>query len=82
VQPRQLSFNGLDGHHGHRARAAARRPEGLRLRGGLHPGQGVRLAHWLGNGADGGRLLVRCFGGDGIVRENVAGDLLASLTTI
>jgi hypothetical protein len=25
---------------------------------------------------------VRCFGGDGIVRENVAGDLLASLTTM
>jgi hypothetical protein len=24
---------------------------------------------------------VRCFGGDGFVRENVAGDVLASLTT-
>ena len=40
------------------------------------------LAHWLVNGADGGRLFVRCFGGDGIVRENVAGDVLASLTTM
>jgi len=25
---------------------------------------------------------VRCFGGDGTVRENVAGDVLASLTTM
>ncbi len=28
------------------------------------------LAHWLVNGADGGRLFVRCFGGGGAVREN------------
>ena len=40
------------------------------------------LAHWLVNGADGGRLFVRCFGGDGIVRENAAGDVLASFTTM
>ena len=40
------------------------------------------LAHWLVNGADGGRLFVPCFGGDGIVRENAAGDVLASLTTM
>jgi len=26
-------------------------------------------------------LFVRCFGGDGAVRENAAGDVLASLTT-
>jgi hypothetical protein len=25
---------------------------------------------------------VRCFGGDGAVRENAAGDMLASLTTM
>jgi len=31
------------------------------------------LAHWLVNGADGGRLFVRRFGGDGTVRENAAG---------
>jgi hypothetical protein len=36
------------------------------------------LAHWLVNGADGGRLFARCFGGDGAVRENVARDVLAS----
>ena len=40
------------------------------------------LAHWLVNGADGGRLFVRCFGGGGILRENVGGDVLASLTTM
>jgi hypothetical protein len=34
------------------------------------------LAHWLVNGSDGGRLFVRCFGGDGTVRENAAGDVL------
>ncbi|HYI81986.1 MAG TPA: hypothetical protein VEX11_02100 [Acetobacteraceae bacterium] len=34
------------------------------------------------NGADGGWLFVRCFGGDGTVRENVPGDVLASLTTM
>jgi hypothetical protein len=40
------------------------------------------LAHWLVNGADGGRVFVRCFGGDALVRENAAGDVLASLTTM
>ncbi|HYI84930.1 MAG TPA: hypothetical protein VEX11_17195 [Acetobacteraceae bacterium] len=34
------------------------------------------------NGADGERLFVRCFCGDGTVRENAAGDVLASLTTM
>jgi hypothetical protein len=40
------------------------------------------LAHSLVNGAAGGRLFVRCFDGNGTVRENVAGDVLASLTTM
>src|SRR5215217_9554804 len=40
------------------------------------------VAHWSVNGADGGRLFVRCFGRDGTVRENVAGDVLASLTAM
>ncbi len=40
------------------------------------------LAHWLVNGADGSRLFVRCFGGDATVRENVAGDVMAPLTTM
>ena len=38
-------------------------------------------AHWLVNGADGGRLFVRCFGGDAAVRENAVGDVLALVTT-
>jgi hypothetical protein len=38
----------------------------------------IALAHWLVNGSDAGR----CFGGDGTVRENAAGDVLASLTTM
>ena len=40
------------------------------------------LAHWLVNGADGVRLFMRCFRGDGVVRENAGGDVLASLTTM
>ena len=44
--------------------------------------QEFALAHWLADGADSGRLFVRCIGGDGAVRENAAGDVLASLTTM
>ena len=40
------------------------------------------LAHWLVGGADGGRLCLRCFDGAGIVRENIAGDALASGTKL
>ena len=40
------------------------------------------LAHWLVGGADGGRLCLRCFDGASIVRENIAGDALASGTTL
>jgi hypothetical protein len=42
----------------------------------------LAFAHWLVNGADGGRLFVRCFDGGGTVWENAAGDVLASLTTM
>ena len=44
--------------------------------------KGSALAHWLVNGADGGRLFVRRSGGDGSVRESAAGDVLASLTPV
>ena len=37
---------------------------------------------WVVVAGDGGRLFVRCFGGSGTVRENVAGHVLASLTTM
>ena len=40
------------------------------------------LAHWLVGGADGGRLFVRCFDAATNVREDVAGDVLASLATL
>jgi hypothetical protein len=40
------------------------------------------LAHWLVGGADGGRLFVRCFDAVMAVRESLAGDVLASLTTM
>ena len=40
------------------------------------------LAHWLVGGADGGRLFVRCFDAAMNVRENIAGDVLTSLTTM
>ncbi len=42
----------------------------------------LALAHWLVGGADGGRLFVRCFDAGMAVRENIAGDVLASLTTM
>jgi hypothetical protein len=56
--------------------------KGFRLRGGCTQAKEFALADWLVNGVDGGRLFVRCFGGDGTVRENAAGDVLASLTTM
>ena len=40
------------------------------------------LAHWLTVGASGGRLFVRVFDGTGNVREDIAGDVLASITTM
>ncbi|GIX10681.1 MULTISPECIES: hypothetical protein [Acetobacterales] len=40
------------------------------------------LAHWLAFGAAGGRLFVRCFDAASNIRENIPGDVLASLTTM
>ena len=40
------------------------------------------LAHWLVGGVDGGRLFVRVFDGAAKVRENIAGHVLASGTTM
>ena len=77
-----LSWNGLNG--------IAPTARGLLL----NPNRGIgfvvqtthakefALAHWLVGGADGGRLCLRCFDGAGIVRENIAGDALASGTTL
>ncbi len=40
------------------------------------------LVHALVGGADGGRIFVRCFDAAMNVRENIAGDALASITTL
>jgi hypothetical protein len=40
------------------------------------------LAHALVFGVAGGRLFVRCFDGAGNIRENLPGDVLASITTM
>ena len=75
-----LSFNGLDGI------AATNRgllPDAQKGFAFVVDGSAAKefaLAHWLVGGADGGRLFVRCFDEAITVRENTAGDVLASLT--
>jgi hypothetical protein len=77
-----LSWNGLNG-----ITATAR---GLLLNSNRGVGFVVQtthakefaLAHWLVGGADGGRVCLRCFDAAGLVRENIAGDALASGTTL
>ena len=77
-----LSFNGLDGMAPTSRGLLCDRQNGFAFVVDCTQAKEFALAQWLINGADGGRLFVRCFGGDGIVRENVAGDALASLTTM
>jgi len=73
-----LSFNGLDGV-APTARGLLRDAQkGFAFVVDCTQAKEFALAHWLVNGADGGRLFVRCFGGAGTVRENAAGDVLAS----
>jgi hypothetical protein len=81
-QPRRLSFNGLDGHRRRRARAAAVAKKGFAFMVGCAQAKEFALAHWLVNGAERSRLFVRCIDGAGTVRENAAGDVLVSLTTM
>ena len=80
--PTGLSSDGLDGVAATGPRAAARGAEGFAFAVDTTHAKELALAHWVVNGADGGRVFVRCFGGDGAVRENAAGDVLASLTTM
>ena len=77
-----LSFNGLDGITATARGLLCDAQKGFAFVVDCTQANEFALAHWLVNGGDGGRLFVRCFGGDGIVRENVAGDVLASLTTM
>ncbi|GGG42278.1 hypothetical protein GCM10010964_32200 [Caldovatus sediminis] len=77
-----LSFNGLDDitPTGRGLRLEAQR--GLAFVVDCSQAKEFALAHWLVGGADGGRLFVRCFDAGMAVRENIAGDVLASLTTM
>ena len=80
--PGRLSFAGLDGIAATSRGLLLDAQKGFAFVVDCSQAKEFTLAHWLVNGADGGRLFVRCFGGDGIVRENFAGDVLASLTTM
>ena len=77
-----LAFNGLDGIAPTGRGLLLDAQRGFAFVVDCTQAKEFALAHWLVNGADGGRLFVRCFGGDGTVRENAAGDVLASLTTM
>jgi hypothetical protein len=67
-----LSFNGLDGIAATGRGLLMDAQKGFAFVVDCSQAKEFALAHSLVNGADGGRLFVRCFGGDGIVRENVA----------
>jgi hypothetical protein len=74
-----LSFNGLDGIAPTARGLLCDAQKGFAFVVDTTQAKEFAFAHWLVNGADGGRLFVRCFGGEGTVRENAAGDVLASL---
>jgi hypothetical protein len=77
-----LSFNGLDDitPTGRGLLLAAQR--GLAFVVECGQAKEFALVHSLVGGADGGRVFVRCFDAAMNVRENVAGDALASITTL
>jgi hypothetical protein len=80
--PAGLSFNGPDGIAPPPRGLLCDAQKGFAFVVDCTQSKEFALAHWLVNGADGGRVFVRCFGGDALVRENAAGDVLASLTTM
>jgi hypothetical protein len=77
-----LSFNGLDGITPTARGLLLDAQRGLAFAVDCSQAKEFALAHWLVGGADGGRLFVRCFDAGMTVRENLAGDVLASLTTM
>ncbi|MBX6741341.1 MAG: hypothetical protein IRY87_04740 [Acetobacteraceae bacterium] len=77
-----LSFNGLDGITPTARGLLLDAQRGLAFVVDCSQAKEFALAHWLVGGADGGRLFVRCFDAAMAVREDVAGDALASLTTM
>jgi len=77
-----LSFNGLDGITPTSRGLLLEATKGFAFVVDTRAAKEFALAHWLVGGADGGRLFVRCFDAAMNVRENIAGDVLASLTTM
>lgn len=77
-----LCFNGLDGISATSRGLLLDANRGLVFVVDTSSAKEFALAHWLVGGADGGRLFVRVFDGAANVRENIAGDVLASGTTM
>jgi hypothetical protein len=77
-----LCFNGLDGIAATSRGLLLDANRGMAFVVDTTSAKEFALAHWLVGGADGGRLFVRVFDGAANVRENIAGDVLASGTTM
>ena len=77
-----LSFNGLDGNVATSRGLLLEAQKGFAFVVDCSQARDFTLAHWLVGDADGGRPLVRCFDAGMNVRPNVAGDVLASGTTM
>ncbi|WP_149539317.1 pectate lyase family protein [Siccirubricoccus phaeus] len=78
----ELSFNGLDGITPTARGLLLEATKGFAFVVDCSRAKEFALAHWLVGGADGGRIFVRCFDAGMAVREDVAGDVLASLSTM
>jgi len=77
-----LCFNGLDGIAATARGLLLDANRGMAFVVDTSSAKEFALARWLVGGADGGRLFVRVFDGAANVRENIAGDVLASGTTM
>ena len=77
-----LSWSGLDGIAGTGRGLLLNANRGVAFVVQTTHAKEFALAHWLADGADGGRLCVRCFDGAGNIREDQAEDVLASGTTM
>jgi hypothetical protein len=77
-----LCFNGLDGIAATSRGLLLDANRGMAFVVDTSSAKEFALAHWLVGGVDGGRLFVRVFDGAANVRENIAGDVLASGTTM
>jgi hypothetical protein len=77
-----LCFNGLDGIAATSRGLVLDDNWGMAFVVGTSSAKEFALAHWLVGGVDVGRLFVRVFDGAANVRENIAGNVLASGTTM